>query len=65
MIPKNCDLRHYNTGLTDSERREAIYECQRLKQIDTLGARHLTHKANAPAKGRYNPITGVALKVVV
>lgn len=63
MIAKNTDIKNFDTGLTDDERREAIYECQRLRQIDALGERHLTHAANAPRRGTYNPITGVALKV--
>lgn len=61
MIPQNFDLRHYDTGLTDDKRREAILECRRLKQIDALGTRHLMHPANAPAKGAYNELTGVRL----
>lgn len=61
QIMKNTDIKDFATGLTDAEIRDAIYECQRLRQIDALGSRHLTHKANAPAKGRYNPITGMRL----
>lgn len=57
-ITKGTDLRHVSTGLNADERREALYEFQRLKQIDALGERHLTHRANAPRRGSYNPLTG-------
>ncbi|WP_133254666.1 hypothetical protein [Paraburkholderia unamae] len=55
------DLRHVETGLSEREKREAVEECQRLRQREQLGTRHLLHPANAPRKGVYNPLTGARL----
>lgn len=55
------DLRHFNADLTEDERREAIYEAQRMKQREALGKRWIAHPANAPRRGRYNPLTGAFL----
>lgn len=37
MIPKNFDLRHYETDLSDDEKKLAILESRRLQQIRELG----------------------------
>ncbi|WP_175958449.1 hypothetical protein [Burkholderia sp. BCC0405] len=58
MIAKNTDIKNWDTGLSDAERRDALYEFQRFKQIEALGTRYLTHHANAPKRGTYNPLTG-------
>lgn len=57
----NIDLRHYDTGLTAREKREAIEECRRLQQIQALSGRWVLHRSHSPAKGVYNPITGKRL----
>ncbi|MDN7703293.1 hypothetical protein QZM15_32940 [Burkholderia sp. AU44665] len=58
MIAKNTDIKNFDTGLSDVERRDAIYEFQRFKQIEALGTRYLVHRDNAPKRGTYNPLTG-------
>lgn len=58
MIAKNMDIKDFDTGLNDAERRDAIYESQRLKQIEALGTRYLVHRDNSPKRGSYNPLTG-------
>jgi hypothetical protein len=55
------DVKHLNSGLTEDERREAIYEAQRMRQRETLGERWICHPSKAPQKGSYNPLTGVKL----
>lgn len=54
MIPKNFDLRHFDTGLSDMEKHEAILESRRLQQIRELGDVYLCHPANAPKRGVYD-----------
>lgn len=54
MIPKNTDLRHIETDLSDEEKHLAILESRRLQQIRELGDAYLLHPKNAPAKGFYN-----------
>ncbi len=61
MIPKNFDLRHYRTGLTDDEIKLAVLESRRLQQIRDLGDAYLCHPSNAPKRGVYNPATGLRL----
>ncbi|WP_321905180.1 hypothetical protein [Paraburkholderia tropica] len=58
----NVDLRHYDTGLTPREKREAIEECQRLKQIQALSGRWVLHPSHSPKRGSYNPLTGAPLE---
>lgn len=36
-------------------------EAKRKRAIEALGAKYLLHPANAPQKGRYNPMTGARL----
>jgi hypothetical protein len=55
------DLRHFNADLTEDERREAIYEAQRMRQREALGERWILHPSRAPQKGTYNPLTGARL----
>lgn len=50
MIPKNFDLRHYDTGLSEDEKRRI----RRRTAIVSLGNKWLLHKDNAPAKGTYD-----------
>jgi len=38
---KNVDLRTVETGLSDEERRAAVYEGQRLRMIKQLGDKYL------------------------
>ncbi|KAF7958236.1 hypothetical protein AWV80_01310 [Cupriavidus sp. UYMU48A] len=54
MIPKNFDLRHFETDLSDEEKHLAILESRRLLQIRELGEAWVAHPKNAPAKGFYN-----------
>jgi hypothetical protein len=58
MIAKNTDIKNWDTGLSDAECRDALYELQRFKQIEALGTRYLAHRDNAPKRGSYNPRTG-------
>jgi hypothetical protein len=58
---KGEDLLHIETGLSEQEKRAAIEECERLRQREMLGTRWIGHIANAPQKGKYNPITGARL----
>ena len=55
------DLKDFDTGLSEQEKREAIAECQRLRQIQALSGRWILHPDNAPRRGHYHPITGVKL----
>lgn len=48
----NVDLRHFETGLSDEERRQAIQECRRLKAIDALGDKWLL---SPNYSGHYRP----------
>lgn len=41
MIPKNTDLRHIETDLSDEEKHLAILESRRLLQIRELGDKWL------------------------
>jgi len=41
MDLKNVDLRTIETGLSDEERRAAVYEAQRLRMIKQLGDKYL------------------------
>jgi hypothetical protein len=58
MNMQNVDLRTIETGLTEAERREALYEAQRIRQRELLGTRWVLHPANSPKRGNYNPRTG-------
>ncbi len=33
-------------------------EARRKRAIEALGAKYLLHPANAPKRGKYNPLTG-------
>lgn len=58
MIPKNTDLRHVHTRLSQFEIHEACNESAKLKEIEAqkaaLGVKYVLHPDNAPAKGIYN-----------
>lgn len=51
MIPKNTDLRHFDTGLSEAEKRQIH---RRAAIVAVLGKKYALHKDNAPAKGNYN-----------
>lgn len=53
MIPKNFDLRHYDTDLSDEERHIAILESRRLQQIRELGDKWL---GSLNYTGHYVPV---------
>jgi hypothetical protein len=52
VIPKNFDLRNYQTGLSDDDRLAAINESKRLQAIQRLGSRWLLAKNY---DGHYQP----------
>lgn len=53
MIPKNFDLRHYETDLSDDEKKLAILEGRRLQQIRELGDKWL---GSIEYNGHYVPV---------
>ena len=53
MIPKNTDLRHIETDLSDEEKHLAILESRRLQQIRELGAKWL---GSIEYNGHYVPV---------
>lgn len=61
MIPKNYDLRHYVSPLTEDEKRQARADGLREKAKAALGDRYVLAMANAPRKGQYNAMTGARL----
>lgn len=44
-----------------SEIADNTIEAQRKRAIQALGKRWIHHPANAPKRGRYNPLTGAYL----
>lgn len=44
MSLQMVDLKDYDTGLSEDERREAVQECRRLRAIDALGDKWLLAK---------------------
>lgn len=44
-----------------SEAADNSLEAQRKRAIQELGERWICHPANAPKRGRYNPVTGARL----
>lgn len=67
-FPTINDVKHIKSDLTDFERHVLINESKKLQEAQTiaaqiayLGPRYLCSKQNAPAKGSYNPLTGMRL----
>lgn len=62
MIPKNFDLRHYESDLSDEEMQECRLAGLRQKEIAALGEKYLCHPTKAPVRGVYHPLTGARLQ---
>lgn len=63
MTPtKGFDLRHYESPLTEAEKRQAREDGLREKAKAALGAKWVMAREHAPARGVYNPLTGARLQ---
>jgi len=62
VIPKNTDIKAWDTGLTEAEKRAARIEGLRQKARAALGDRWVLSLQHAPRRGTYNPLTGARLQ---
>lgn len=62
MIAKNTDIKAWDTGLSEAEKRAARREGLAQKARAALGAKWVMAREHAPARGVYNPLTGARLQ---
>lgn len=55
------DLTKVDTHLSAAEKQECRLAGLRQKEIAALGERYSCHASKAPARGNYNPLTGIRL----